>query len=288
MWLSGEVKMSDRIEKIKNSLIQHGKENDRIYLMKLASDDSFDEINTLIQEKAEAYNYSKLFYKLNQSYERKAVENGFVVEAKVPNFFKGQDDAVFAAKFLKPKREALSLKEKTDIKYALDTAQTKAPVTDLALEKKYLATQVCFDDACDLATLYSKVFATYPFPIDDPNYIKETMETHVDYFKVTYEGSFVAASSAERDDEYKNVEMTDFATLPDHRKNNIALYLLLYMEKHMQKKGMKTLYTIARSFSVGMNVVFAKAGYSFGGTLVNNTNICGKLESMNVWYKSLV
>jgi hypothetical protein len=29
-------------------------------------------------------------------------------------------------------------------------------------------------------------------------------------------------------------------------------------------------------------------GYLFAGTLTNNTNISGKIESMNVWYKSLV
>jgi hypothetical protein len=36
-----------------------------------------------------------------------------------------------------------------------------------------------------------------------------------------------------------------------------------------------------------MNATFAKAGYSFGGTLINNTNISGDIESMNVWYKNL-
>jgi hypothetical protein len=48
---------------------------------------------------------------------------------------------------------------------------------------------------------------------------------------------------------------------------------------------MKTLYTIARSHSAGMNITFAKKGYLFGGTLINNTDISGKIESMNVWYK---
>jgi hypothetical protein len=36
-----------------------------------------------------------------------------------------------------------------------------------------------------------------------------------------------------------------------------------------------------------MNFVFAGAGYAFGGTLVNNTGISGRLESMNVWYRPL-
>jgi len=50
---------------------------------------------------------------------------------------------------------------------------------------------------------------------------------------------------------------------------------------------MQRAYTIARALSAGMNVTFARAGYDYGGTLTNNTNICGQIESMNVWYKPL-
>ena len=55
----------------------------------------------------------------------------------------------------------------------------------------------------------------------------------------------------------------------------------------MRQKNMRTAYTIARAISPGMNITFAKAGYKFSGTLINNTNISGGIESMNVWYKSL-
>jgi hypothetical protein len=48
-----------------------------------------------------------------------------------------------------------------------------------------------------------------------------------------------------------------------------------------------TAYTIARAESAGMNETFAKNGYKYCGTLVNNTNISGQIESMNVWVKKL-
>ena len=51
--------------------------------------------------------------------------------------------------------------------------------------------------------------------------------------------------------------------------------------------GYLTGYTIARALSPGMNITFARAGYRFGGLLWNNTQICGRLEPMNIWYKSL-
>jgi hypothetical protein len=35
-----------------------------------------------------------------------------------------------------------------------------------------------------------------------------------------------------------------------------------------------------------MNITFAKCGYIFGGTLINNTQISGSIESMNLWHKS--
>ncbi len=97
----------------------------------------------------------------------------------------------------------------------------------------------------------------------------------------------ISASSAEMDVSAKNAEMTDFATDPDYAGNNLSLHLLREMEAEMRKRKMKTLYTIARSFSAAMNITFAKLDYKYTGTLVNNTNIFGKIESMNIWYKSL-
>lgn len=81
--------------------------------------------------------------------------------------------------------------------------------------------------------------------------------------------------------------MTDFATLPDHLGQGLAVRLLWHMEREMPGYQMRTAYTIARSLSPGMNITFAKMGYLFAGTLVNNTDISGQIESMNIWYKRL-
>ena len=55
----------------------------------------------------------------------------------------------------------------------------------------------------------------------------------------------------------------------------------------MIQQGLKTAYSIARSLSPAMNITFVKNGYKYGGTLGNNTNIAGRIESMNIWYKHL-
>ena len=85
----------------------------------------------------------------------------------------------------------------------------------------------------------------------------------------------------------QNVEMTDFATLPEALGHGLALSLLETMESAMCRRNMHTAHTIARARSPGMNITFSKAGYTFAGTLINNTNISGGIESMNVWYKRL-
>jgi len=97
----------------------------------------------------------------------------------------------------------------------------------------------------------------------------------------------VAAASAEMDEDSGNVEMTDFATLPSHRGRSMAQHLLAEMESALSGSSIQTAYTIARALSAGMNITFSKAGYRFGGTLINNTQISGRIEPMNVWYKAL-
>jgi putative beta-lysine N-acetyltransferase len=81
--------------------------------------------------------------------------------------------------------------------------------------------------------------------------------------------------------------MTDFATNPEYSGNNLSLLLLRAMEEEMIIRKVKTVYTIARSYSKGMNITFAKQNYQYMGTLINNTNIAGNIENMNVWYKSI-
>jgi putative beta-lysine N-acetyltransferase len=142
------------------------------------------------------------------------------------------------------------------------------------------------NDAAALARLYKSVFKTYPFPIFDVDYIKKTMRDNVRYYGIFDKEKLIAASAAEMSKTEKNAEMTDFAVSPVYRAKNLALQLLQEMEKDIFQSDIKTLYSIVRALSPAMNITFAKAGYYFAGTLKNNTNISGQIESMNVWYKT--
>ncbi|MFP4105963.1 MAG: putative beta-lysine N-acetyltransferase [Phycisphaerae bacterium] len=276
--------MPDTIEKLGDSVIQHGKENDRVYLMKLAKADS-DKIVPRIEQLAEENDYSKIFAKVPAWGRELFLENGFEAEAAVPKFYSGEEDALFMSRFLKDWRAEEKPRERHEEVKKAAIERTGDGVADLPEGAEW---RICKpEDAEDMTEVYQQVFDSYPFPIDDPAYIRKTMETHVVYFGIWSDGKLMALSSAEMDKDARNVEMTDFATLPDFRGHSVGTFLLARMEEQMQRREILTAYTIARSVSFGMNITFARLNYHYSGRLVNNTNISGGFESMNIWYKPL-
>ena len=277
--------MFDTIEKIDNSLIQHGPMNQRVYLMKLNGQDLPD-VMFKIDVLAQRQGYTKIFAKVPLQAKQLFTESGYEEEARVAGFYDGEVDAVFLAKYLASQRRSDTEQQVVD--EILELARHKGNAQSQPLLQNGLTIRPAgADDAEAMVRIFKQVFESYPFPIHDPAYLRETMQTHVQYFCVFEGNSMIAVSSAEMDESANNVEMTDFATLPDYRGRGLAQQLLTHMETHMSRRGLKTAYTIARALSAGMNITFARGGYQYGGTLVNNTNICGKIESMNVWYKSL-
>ncbi len=279
--------MADTIEKLLNSLIQHGKGSNRVYLMKLADGDA-EKIVPKLDELAECNGYTKIFSKVPARCTEAFLHAGHIKEGGIPRFYRSKEDAVFLGKFFDEGRKVSPQAE--EIRKVLETAKQKAAeksTVGKTVDNEVEIVKCDPDDADEMAMVYSSVFPSYPFPIDDPDYIRRTMETHVVYYAARYADNIVALSSAETDREASNVEMTDFATLPHWRGNGLSLKLLSKMEEDMSAQGIATAYTIARAISAGMNITFARAGYAFGGTLVNNTNISGSIESMNIWHKQL-
>ncbi len=277
--------MFDTIEKIDNSLIQHGPMNQRVYLMKLNGQDLPD-VMFKMDVLAQRQDYTKIFVKVPLQVKPLFTESGYEEEARVTGFYDGEIDAVFLAKYFDPQRG--SDDEQQVVEEILELARHKINANSQPPSQNGLTIrQAGPDDADAMVRVFKQVFESYPFPIHDPGYLRETMQTHVQYYCVFEGETMIAVSSAEMDEAAGNAEMTDFATLPDYRGRGLAQQLLTYMETQMAERGLKTAYTIARALSAGMNITFARGGYQFGGTLINNTNICGKIESMNVWYKSL-
>ncbi len=274
----------DTLSWIGSSLIQHGKMNDRVYLMKYKPDHATDvpgKIEALVAE----HGYTKVFAKVAAKYAALFHEHGYVPEATLPDYFPDGDTCLFLAKYFDDKRACQTHADRiADIIALCRNPELSKDIKHLA---PYILRKADSRDAAALAALYKEVFATYPFPITDPAYIQQTMETNIDYFLIEADSRLIAAASSEKDLDANAVEMTDFATLPDYRRKGLANHLLKAMEADMTSQGLKTAFTIARAVSAGMNLTFAKNDYGFAGTLVNNTYIAGAIESMNVWYKPL-
>lgn len=276
----------DLIEKLPcGSVIQHGPYNDRIYLLK-AGDNTPRTLPLDLVAMAKQYNYTKIFVKVPSVYSEWFTQTGYVEEASIPRLYKGSDTGIFMGYYLNEQRALESDAETLD--NILQLAYKKSETSVIPLNTDQFILRRCEEkDVEKMADIYRTVFPTYPFPIYDREYLLDTMQSHVVYFGVERKGYLIALSSAEIDKSALNVEMTDFATLPQWQRNSLSMYLLLCMEKEMQQKGIKTAYTIARAMSPGMNITFSKLGYAYGGRLKNNTNISGKIESMNIWYKTI-
>ncbi|BAI61990.1 GCN5-related N-acetyltransferase family protein [Methanocella paludicola SANAE] len=277
--------MRDIIMRLGQSVVQHGNHNDRIYVMRLAKDD-MPRIVHRLYDMALENSYSKIFVKVPGYALDTFIKAGYGIEAYVPGFFNGIEGGYFMAKYTDWTRSVdkrSGLLENVLAEAKAFSEWFKVP----ALKEHFTFHTADPDDAKELAGLYRRTFSTYPFPIMDAEYIKKSMGENVKYYFMCMKGRMVGAASAEMDHEQKNVEMTDFATLEGHRSKGISAFLLKKMEESMAAEGMKLSYTIARATSYPMNKVFSRAGYAYGGRLVNNTNICGAYESMNVWYKPL-
>ncbi|QAR32327.1 putative beta-lysine N-acetyltransferase [Geovibrio thiophilus] len=273
--------MTDKIINLDGAAVHHGKFSDRLYILSFPATCG-EETAAKAEELAERNGYSKIIAKVPAEKADIFIQRGYITEAELPLRNAPYEKAVFLSKFIDPaRREERDRKLQSEIllkalSYKPD--ETEPPMTNLC-ERMAPA------DADEMAGVYKQVFESYPFPIHDADYIRQTMKESAAYFGIREDCRITALASAEMNPHINAAEMTDFATLPEARGRGYANALLAKMEQEVPKLGISTFFTIARSLSFGMNITFAKRNYSFGGRLINNTNICGGTETMNIWHK---
>lgn len=277
--------MNDVTLKIgEHSLLQHGPDSNRIYLMKCVPED-LELVYKTMGELVQAHAYTKIFIKIPETLSSFFLSENYIVEAKIPNFYNNSQDAFFMAKFNDPHR---AVPEDPDRIEALKDMLALSPrEAVIPRESNSIKLQILTEEhAEEMAGIFKKVFLTYPFPIHDPAYLIETMD-YIRYSGAFINSRLVGISSSEIDFDAGNAEMTDFAVLPNYRGKALATRLLRFMEEDMKELGMTSLYTIARLHSPAMTKTFINQCYNFAGTLIQNTQISGQIESMNVLYKTL-
>lgn len=237
------------------------------------------------EELVKQHQVEKLIIKARMEDTISLFEFGLQPEAIVDHYFRGSN-AYFYTKYYIADRKKNDhwMTEDAIIHsiYQLDHVQQ-----NLTPPKDYEIKKADENQAAKLSALYRQVFQIYPTPLNDPEYIKKTMQGGTIYYVFLHQGDIVSAASAEINDFYKNAELTDCATLPEHRKYGLMKILLNELEGELIKKGIFCSYSIARSLSFGMNAALYQLGYSYRGRLVNNVYIYDKLEDMNMWVKNL-
>lgn len=234
---------------------------------------------------AKESNADKLIIKSRMEQFKTLIEHGFRCEGRIEGYFLGSDCLFFSKFFSSQRKESKHwLKEETIMN---SVSLLERQPNYVHPPTQYLLKKMEEKDAGRLAKLYQKVFQVYPTPLNKPDYIKKTMREGTIYFGFECEGEIVSAASAEVNLFYKNAELTDCATLTEHRKYGLMKVLLIKLEKVLKEKGVYCSYSIARSLSFGMNAALHQLGYRYQGRLVNNCYIYDKLEDMNVWVRDL-
>lgn len=235
---------------------------------------------------AQQNDFDKIFFKATKDDWQTFLQFGYMLEGILRYYFRG-DDAFVLSKFRSVDRVTSEhlIEESGLIEKLMREGERRDPAP---LPPGYSLFQATPDHIPELVELYRRVFKTYPSPLTHPDYILATMERNVLYRAVSDErGVIVSAASAEVDDKHSNAELTDCATEPEQRGKGLMFHILTALEDDLRQRGIMTAYSLARARSIGMNRVFYRLGHEYSGRLVNNCDIYGQFEDMNIWVKRL-
>ncbi|MBT3784281.1 putative beta-lysine N-acetyltransferase [bacterium] len=259
--------------------------NRRLKILDYEVDGDFSPMLERLAYLAEANDFEKIFVKASPDDFQNWITHGYLFEGILRYFYKGKDSYVLSRFSTSERLHSSKLLEEVQL---VERLIYKTPLKSTReLDPDIEITQASKDDIPELVLIYRDVFETYPSPLTNPDYISATMDRNVIYQIARVKGESVAAASAEISVKHSNAEMTDCATVASAQGRGIMQHLLMELEKDLKKKGIMTAYTLARAPSFGMNCAFFRLGYEFSGRLINNCDIFGHYEDMNIWVKRL-
>ena len=229
--------------------------------------------------------FDKIFVKAKKRDFQKFLSHGFVMEGILKYYFNGEDAYIlsrFSSKSRAISKNLISESELIEnLIYNTEKKKVKKHDSDIKI------TTAKYEHIPQLAFIYRNVFETYPSPLTNPDYIKSTMDRNVVYKIAMLKGEAIAVASAEVNKKHSNAEMTDCATTPKARNKGLMQHILIALEENLKKMNIKTAYTLARANSISMNKVFFRLNYEYSGRLINNCDIFGNYEDMNIWVKKI-
>ncbi|HHW39245.1 MAG TPA: putative beta-lysine N-acetyltransferase [Bacillales bacterium] len=256
---------------------------------RLRVDDYRGNVNMIVQKLNKAmddYKFTKLIYFSRVEHWRQLLSIGFELEGIVNGYFNGSDNYIMTCYKENERRTSTSWLQEDVI---IQSIQEKGKRSDESkLPGQYSIRKAETEDAVKLADLYNNVFPIYPTPMNNPEYVTKVMITGgTIFYVVECNNELVSAASAEIHTSLHNAEITDCATLPEHRKYGLLKRLMVELEKELKDAGIYCAFSLARALSYGMNAALFQLGYQYNGRLTNNCFIFDKIENMNVWVKDL-
>ncbi|PRR83458.1 putative beta-lysine N-acetyltransferase [Clostridium vincentii] len=213
------------------------------------------------------------------------IHAGFDLEGKINGYFRGKD-ALCMSYFISSDRKACKdfSKKELIVKQCLDVRDTFIYSGN---KFTYSIRNAVESDIKEMIALFSTVFTTYPSPVYDEEYLKQTMEGEILYKVAVYNKKIIGVVSANMDKENLNAEITDCATYSCYRCKGVLANSIYSLELDLKNMGFITLYSLSRAMNPSINIVLSKHNYEFTGRLINNCNICSTFEDMNIWVKNI-
>ncbi|EKN68174.1 putative beta-lysine N-acetyltransferase [Schinkia azotoformans] len=256
---------------------------------RLRVDDYRGNVNMIVQELNKAmdgYKFTKLIYFSRVEHWRQLLSIGFELEGIIKGYFNGSDNYIMTCYKENERRTSTSWLQEDAIIQSIQEKGKK--MHEIKLPSQYRIRKAKTEDAVKLAELYNNVFPVYPTPMNNPEYVTKVMITGGTIFYVgECNNELVSAASAEINASLHNAEITDCATLPEHRKYGLLKRLMVELEKELKDAGIYCAFSLARALSYGMNAALFQLSYQYNGRLTNNCFIFDKIENMNVWVKDL-
>ncbi|MFC0559639.1 putative beta-lysine N-acetyltransferase [Halalkalibacter alkalisediminis] len=238
-------------------------------------------IRNIVQEER----FTKVIFHSRPEHWQQLLSQGFELEAIFSGFFNGTDNYTMAF-YTDDARRTSNVWMKENEILARVIIKGKQPETKTA-PSHYHFRKATLSDSSNLANLYGSVFKVYPTPMDHEEYVKKVMNGGTIFYIVECNNEIVSAASADINKQFNHAELTDCATLSEHRKYGLMKKLLIKLEDELRKEKIYCSFSIARALSFGMNAAFYQLDYTYRGRLTNNCYIYEKLEDMNVWVKDL-
>jgi beta-lysine N6-acetyltransferase len=180
-------------------------------------------------------------------------ELGFRREGTIAGFFRDGSEAALWAFYPDPVRAHDPAEEEHRRIVAL--ARGKCP-REPHVPKGFREIIVHETHAEDVAHVLQHVFSDYPSPIS-PEAVASSIRHCHSHFRMLVDehGQPAAVASAELDLKRHSAEMTDCATLPEHRGKGLMAWLLFRLEQDLPDLfGITDLFTIARANEPGINL----------------------------------